>query len=255
MQLTWFGANSWLLEWQQQCILIDPWLVDDLVFGGQTWLFRGQRSQPLVTLPESIDLILLSQGLEDHAHRPTLARLNREVPVVASPGGAKVVRGLGYRRITTLTPGQTYDLGSLQIQAVPGAPIGLQQENGYLLRRRGDCTLYYEPHGFHTPELQSQGGVDVVIAPVVDLALPLVGSIIRGRISSVALAQQLCPQVWLPTAAGGEILYYGFLNTLLRTVGTVEDFRGQLAQHHLPTQVIEPLPGKPVALAQVAQTP
>jgi len=35
MQLTWFGANSWLLEWQQR-ILIDPWLVGSLVFGGQT---------------------------------------------------------------------------------------------------------------------------------------------------------------------------------------------------------------------------
>jgi len=253
MQLTWFGANSWLLEWQQR-ILIDPWLVGSLVFGGQTWLFQGERGRPLEVLPANIDLILLSQGLADHAHRPTLEKLDRTIPVVGSVSAAEVAQRLGYRTVTALAHGQTYRLAEqIEIQAVPGAPIGLQQENGYLLRDlNSDLRLYYEPHGFHDPSLSNQGPVEVVIAPVVDLALPVAGSIIRGRASALSLAQQLRPQVWLPTAAGGEITYHGLLNRLLQTVGTVDQFRTQLAQHHLATAVIEPPPGQPIDIVLAA---
>lgn len=245
MQLTWFGANSWLLEWQQR-ILIDPWLVGPLVFGGQTWLFRGERGQPLEALPDDIDLILLSQGLADHAHRPTLEQLDRRIPVVGSVSAARVAQRLGYNAVTALAPGQTYRLAEqLEIQAVPGAPIGLQRENGYLLRDLSSgLRLYYEPHGFHDPALAKQEPVEVVIAPVVDLVLPVAGSIIRGTASALSLALQLRPQVWLPTAAGGEIAYHGLLNELLQTMGTVEQFRQQLSQHHGATTVIEPFPGQ-----------
>lgn len=249
MRLTWFGANSWLLEWQQQRILIDPWLVGSLEFGGQTWLFQGQRSRPIESLPENIDLILLSQGLEDHAHRPTLAQLDHKIPVVASESASKVVKNLGYSQVISLTPGQKYTLAGIEILAVPGAPIGLQRENGYLLKQlESGTTIYYEPHGFHAPVLKDHAPVDVVITPVVDLALPLVGPIIKGS-SALELAQWLRPQVFLPTAEGGDVGYQGVLNSFIQTVGTVAEFRAQLAQKNLPTQVIDPQPQEPVEIA------
>ncbi|NJL83206.1 MAG: MBL fold metallo-hydrolase, partial [Chloroflexaceae bacterium] len=69
MYLTYFDSNSWLIEIADQRILLDPWLVGSLTFGNMAWLFKGEKrtSRPL---PEKIDLILLSQGLEDHAHHP-----------------------------------------------------------------------------------------------------------------------------------------------------------------------------------------
>ena len=41
MQLTYFGANGWLLELAGQRLLLDPWLVGPLRFGGAGWLFEG----------------------------------------------------------------------------------------------------------------------------------------------------------------------------------------------------------------------
>jgi L-ascorbate metabolism protein UlaG (beta-lactamase superfamily) len=250
MQLTYFGANSWLVELGQQRILIDPWLVGSLVFGNLTWLFKGQRRQPLGSIPDKIDLILLSQGLEDHAHRPTLEQLDRTIPVVASASAAKVVQQLGYNQVTTLTPGQTFTLAAqIEIRALPGAAIGLKVENAYLLKQlESSKSLYYEPHGFPAAEVKNYAPVDVVISPVVNLELPLVGAIIKGNTTALQLAQWLRPQVFFPTAAGGDVEYQGFLASLLRTNGSLDKLRSQLNQNQLPTQVIDPPPGKAIEL-------
>jgi L-ascorbate metabolism protein UlaG (beta-lactamase superfamily) len=220
------------------------------VFGNLPWLFKGDRSKPLASLPDKIDLILLSQGLEDHAHRPTLEQLDKTIPVVGSPNAAKVVKQLGYTQVTSLTPGQTFTLtNQIEIRAMPGAPIGLQVENSYLLKHLDSATtLYYEPHGFPPSELKNYAPVDVVISPVVNLELPLAGAIIKGNTTALQLAQWLKPQVFLPTAAGGDVAYEGLINSLLHTVGSVDELRSQLAKYNLPTQVIDPQPGEPVEL-------
>ncbi len=250
MRLTHFGANSWLLEIDQQRILIDPWLVGSLTFGNLDWLFKGDRPFTIDPLPDSIDLILLSQGLPDHAHRPTLEQLDHAIPVVASPSAAKVVKELGYSQITSLAPGQTITVGDrLEIRAMPGAPIGLQCENAYLIKQLTDgTTLYYEPHGFPPEEIKTYAPVDVVISPIVNLALPVVGPILQGHNSAIHLAEWLKPQVFLPTAADEAVQYEGILINILKTVGSVEEFQAQLTQHNLSTQVIAPPPGEPIEL-------
>lgn len=256
MQLTWLDSNTWLLELGQKRILIDPWLVGPLVFGNVPWLFKGERRTER-PIPQNIDLILLSQGLEDHAHPPTLKQLDRNIPVVASPNAAKVVQGLGYAQITALAHGGTYNLGDkIEIKAVPGSPIGpTLLENGYLIKELPTgIKIYYEPHGNHSPSLKQEAPVDVVIAPLIDLALPLVGSIIKGSQSALELAKWLQPQVMLSTAAGGDVVFEGLLMSVLRDRGNIEDFRSLLARHDLKTRVIDPKPGEPfeVQLAKPA---
>lgn len=248
MQLTYFGANSWLLEIAQQRILLDPWLVGSLVFGKLPWLFKGDRRQPIASIPDEIDLILLSQGLEDHAHKPTLKQLDKTIPVVGSVKAAQVAHELGYPQVTPLLPGQTFTLGDrVEIRAFPGAPIGLQKENAYLLKDLSQkTTLYYEPHGFPPSEIKDYAPVDVVINPMVNLELPLAGAIINGQTSALQLAQWLTPQLMLPTAVGGEINYSGVLISWLQTKGSVEELRSRLAQQNLATQVITPQPREPV---------
>lgn len=243
MHLTYFGANSWLLELGQQRILIDPWLVGSLVFGNVPWFFKGDKPPLLDALPEQIDLILLSQGLEDHAHKPTLEKLDKTIPVVGSASAAKVVKELGYTQVTSLTPQQTFTLANqVEIRALPGASIGpLQQENAYLLKElAGGITLYYEPHGYPPIELKDYAPVDVVISPIVSIEVPVLGPIIQGNKTALQLADWVKPQVFLNTAAGGNVEYAGFLNSLLRMVGSMEELRSQLAQHNLSTQVIDP---------------
>lgn len=245
MHLTWLDSNSWLIEMAGQRILLDPWFVGPLVFGNQTWLFKSFRRTER-PIPDNIDLILLSQGLEDHAHPPTLKQLDRQIPVVASPNAAKVVQDLGYPQVTTLAHGGKFVLGDrLEIKAVPGSPIGpFLVENAYILKNlETGISLYYEPHGYHSPSLQQEAPVDVVITPIVDLSIPLLGPIIKGKDSALQAAKMLQPQVMLPTAAGGDVVFEGLLMSMIRAKGSVEDLRSLLAKHHISTRVMDPKPG------------
>jgi L-ascorbate metabolism protein UlaG (beta-lactamase superfamily) len=241
MYLTWLDNNSWLIEMGNRRILLDPWLVGSLIFGNLPWLFKGEHAEAR-SIPAQIDLILLSQGLEDHAHPETLKQLDRNIPVVASPNAAKVVQELGYTQVTALAHGEeTHIAGELTIRAVPGSPIGpFLVENGYLLTDTLTGTkLYYEPHGYHAPILKQFAPVDVVIAPVVDLEIPLLGSIIRGQKTALEVAQWLQPQVFISTAAGGAVRFSGMLTAVLRAQGAPEQLR-------LPgsTTLITPQPGE-----------
>jgi L-ascorbate metabolism protein UlaG (beta-lactamase superfamily) len=246
MYLTWLDNNSWLMEIGRLRILIDPWLVGFLTFNNLDWLFKGSKTQAR-PIPENIDLILLSQGLEDHAHPPTLKQLDHDIQVVGSVNAAKVVKNLGYHQVTTLMPGEIFTLNhQLEIKAVPGSPIGpMVTENGYLIKDlQTNFTLYYEPHGYHSPQLQELAPVNVVITPMVDLSLPLLGPIIRGKNSALEVTKWLQPQFILPTAAGGDIIFEGLLMNLVRTTGSVEEFRLLLENNNLKTQVIVANPGE-----------
>lgn len=246
MYLTWLDNNSWLIEMGGQRVLLDPWLVGSLIFGNMPWLFKGRHTQP-VAIPAQVDLILLSQGLEDHAHAETLHRLDRAIPVVASANAAKVVQGLGYAQVTTLAPGELFQVNSqLTIQAVPGSPIGpLLLENGYVLTDAVAGTkLYYEPHGNHSASLKDFAPVNVVITPVVDLEIPLLGAIIKGRQSALDVVEWLQPQVLLPTAAGGNVAFEGLLTKVLRAQGSPAELQQQLIQRQFSTQLLTPKPGE-----------
>ncbi|HEY9642322.1 MAG TPA: MBL fold metallo-hydrolase [Coleofasciculaceae cyanobacterium] len=254
MYLTWLDNNSWLIEIAEQRILLDPWLVGTLVFGNMPWLFKGSHLSPR-PIPDSIDLILLSQGLEDHAHPPTLQQLDRSIPVVASPNAAKVAQGLGYTQVTTLSHTESYVFADrVKIQATPGSPIGpFLVENGYLLTDLStDTKLYYEPHGFHSPELKAAAPVDVIITPLINLDIPLLGSVIQGKKTALQVIQWLQPQVILPTAAGGDVAFDGLLTAVLRENGSIKELQQVLTEHQLSTQIKTPRPGdrfEPIATA------
>ena len=249
MHVTWLDSNSWLLEIGSQRLLVDPWLVGPLVFGNAKWLFRGERSVAR-PLPQDIDAILLSQGLEDHAHPQTLQALDKSIPVIGSPNAAKVAREFGFTDVTSLDHGDVCNRHGLTIKAVPGSPIGpTLLENGYVLTEEASgLKLFYEPHGFHKTDLRDEAPVDVVITPMLDIALPLIGNILRGRESAQELAEWLQPQVMLPTADAGEAEYHGLLVSLLKANGGANEVRQGLAKAGKPTQVIEPQVGDRIEL-------
>ncbi|MBR8829412.1 MAG: MBL fold metallo-hydrolase [Gomphosphaeria aponina SAG 52.96 = DSM 107014] len=247
MQLTWLDSNSWLIEMGGKRILLDPWLVGPLVFANLPWLFKANRTTERL-IPDNIDLILLSQGLEDHAHPPTLKLLDHNLPVIASPNAAKVVQELGYTQITSLAHGETFTFEEqLIIKALPGSPIGpMLVENGYFLQDlTTNQTLYYEPHGYHKPAAITES-VNVAIAPIVSLTIPLLGPVIQGHQTALDLCKSIHPQFILPTAAGGDVVFEGLLMSLLRPEGSVDEFRAKLVENHLSTQLITPRPGEPV---------
>ena len=237
--LTWLDVNSWQFNLAERCILVDPWLVGDLVFSNTSWLIRGIRPQP-VPVPERVDLLLLSQGLADHAHPETLEMLDKSIPVVASAAGAKVATEKGFTQVTILEPGESYRLGDdILIEALPGAPIGpLAQENAYILTVLSTgLRVYYEPHGYPDTELESRPPVDVAITPLVSLKLPVLGPVIRGGEGALELAQKAKPLWLLPTADGGDVTYEGVVAKFLTASGGAEVVRSQLVQAGLSTQI------------------
>ena len=245
MYLTYLDSNSWLIEIGGKTILLDPWLFDSLSFGNADWFFKGTKLKQR-EIPEHIDLILLSQGLEDHAHVPTLTKLDKNIPVVASVNATKIVKELGYTNITSLDHNQEFTLDKkVKIKAFPGSLVGFNLiENGYVLQDlETGFSLYYEPHGNHPDSLKEVAPVDVAIAPLINLGLPVVGDFIKGGESALELAKMLQPQVMLSTAAGGEVEFEGLLTKILKAEGTVEDFQELLKKHNLNTQVIDPKPG------------
>lgn len=254
MKLTWFDANTWLIEAARKRILIDPWLVDDLTFGGMPWLVRGIKTDP-PPIPTEIDLVVLSQGLADHAHPPTLRQLDKSIPVMASPDGASVAKSLGFEQVTTLDHGDSAALsdGTVRVQTFIGAIVGMnKKENAYVITFHGDsddgASLYYEPHGYpDTQHLKTLGGVDVVITPMADITLMGVAPVVRGGVA-VQLAELLQPQVMLPTAEAGKVTYDGLVAGAIKTDGGADRVRSQLAAKGIDTEVIQPVSGETVEI-------
>lgn len=250
MKITWLDSNSWLIETEEKKILLDPWLVGSLVFVNLPWLFKGDKTKEYL-VPEKIDLILLSQGLDDHTHIPTLEKLDHNIPVVGSPNAGKVCERLGYAQINVLEHNQSFVLDEqIEIKAVPGSPIGPNLvENGYIIRDlKTDKSLYYEPHGFHSPSLKDEAPVDIVITPLISLTIPLLGSVIQGKENALEACKLLSPQFILPTAGADNIKYEGVLTKVLKEDGSIDNFSELLSEHDLDVKVIKPKAGEPIII-------
>ncbi len=260
MYLTWYDGNSWLIELAGMRLLVDPWLVGPLVFGNAPWFFQGQHREP-PSIPAQIDAIVLSQGLPDHTHPPTLRQLDRAIPVIASPSAAQVARSLDFGNVTALAPGESFTFReAIAITATAGAIVGpTARENGYVLRSLATApnlnpaslnpaSLYYEPHGYADPQLANLAPVDVAIAPLISLSVGIF-PILRGMEVALDLAQVLRPQVMLSTAgSGGNVVYDGLLAAALRSRGSLETFQANLAAAGLSTQVRCATPGERLAI-------
>jgi len=238
---TYFGANGWLLEFGACRVLVDPWLTGQLSFPPGPWLLNGRLPRDWA-VPDNLDLLLLSQGLPDHAHPETLQLLPRDLKIVGSPSAAKLVGRLGFTQVTPLHPGESTNIAGLTIRATAGAMVP-SIENGYLISH-ADGKIYLEPHGFLDSKIESQS-VDAVITPVVDLGLPLAGAFVKGRQVLPELLKRFEPSTVLASTAGGNVRFEGLLSSFMQMEGSAKD-----VAEMMPAQVkfIDPEPGKRYAL-------
>ena len=70
-EATYLGSNGWLIKFKKTNLIIDPWLKGDLIFPPGEWFFKGSLEEE-ISIDKKIDIILLTQGLPDHCHVPTL---------------------------------------------------------------------------------------------------------------------------------------------------------------------------------------
>ena len=214
IKATYYGANGWFIEIGNIKILIDPWLKGELVFPPGDWLIKGELSKE-VEAPKQIDFLLLTQGQPDHSHPPTLETINKNLAVVASETASKVVKRIGFNKVNTLKPGETYKYNNLKITATSGASVP-NLENGYILEHDLD-SVYIEPHGFLDKNIKPRN-IDLIITPVIDFALPIAGKFIKGKTVLPDLLKLFNPSTVLASTTGGDIIFTGVINNLIKVI-------------------------------------
>ena len=237
LKATYYGANGWLIEFEQIKILIDPWLSGDLRFPPGDWLIKGELAREVDT-PKEINILLLTQGQPDHTHPPTLEKIHRNIQVVASEAASKVIKRMGFNKVNTLKPGDNFKYKNLNIQATSGASVP-NLENGYIIENNLD-SIYIEPHGFLDKKIKPRS-IDIVITPVIDFALPIAGKFIKGKTVLPELLKLFNPSTVLASTTGGEITFSGLINNIIKEDGSVEDIT---LFKNITTKFINPIPLK-----------
>lgn len=231
--------NTFVLEYGARRILVDPWLSGDLVFLTPAF-YRNAKplaKRPLASFGE-FDALVLTQGLPDHAHRPTLERLPKHLPVIAPQSAEALLRELGFRDVTIVTYGDVASAApGVRVKAGRGSVVGppwSPPELAYVFSFGGESAsesralnVYHEPHGNHDAAFLNEyrGKLDAVIAPFVSSTLPVLGnySLVNGIPEALQLCKAAKPRVCVAfDNSGGE--QSGFLKSFLRQEGGREQF-------------------------------
>ncbi len=130
MALTWIGHASFLIQFNDLNVLIDPNFAN--------WLFLLKRIKRaglrIADLPP-IDLVLLTHAHFDHFHKPTLRRLPAPKIGVMPWGVGDLARGLGFDRVIELQTWESFQHGDWKVTLTPckhwGARTIHDEHRGY----------------------------------------------------------------------------------------------------------------------------
>lgn len=264
--ITHYANNTFTLTHASKTVLLDPWLTDDLVFLTPKF-FLAKKSPKGASLasaldPNTISAIILTQGLPDHAHQPTLEKLPRTIPVLAPNSALPLLRSLNYQRILPLQPGDgpipVPNVTGLSVTPAKGSIVGppWSEPQLALLLEAADAngnvtTVYHEPHGVHDFDFlrNFRGRLDAVMASCVASTLPVFGN--YPLANGVKEAVDLC-RITLPKSC---VVYdntdedqTGFLTYFLHKEGDLEQLKHALAKEEnlnrlqvLPAHIGEPI--------------
>ena len=208
---TYLGANGWIIEFKKAKIVIDPWLIGDLIFPPGGWFFKGTLKDEIPT-PKDIDLILLTQGLPDHCHIPSLKKFPKKTNIICSKSAYKTLNELNFESINIIKPRENLEFNDIKIEATSGAEVP-HTENGYILEAN-DGSFYIEPHGFLDTEIKPRK-LDAVITPTKNLELPIVGPFVKGADVIPNLVKVFNPSYILSSTTGGDAQFSGILNSFI----------------------------------------
>ena len=218
---TYLGSNGWLINFKKTNLIIDPWLKGDLIFPPGEWFFKGSLEEE-ISIDKKIDIILLTQGLPDHCHVPTLKMFRKDIPIICPKSAVETLKKIGFSSIKMLKPNEKTKQFNLNFEATAGAPVP-QIENGYIVKDDQDNGFYIEPHGYLDENLNKQS-LDAVITPTKNLELPLVGSFVKGADVIPKLINKFNPKFILSSTVGGDAKYSGFLNNFI----SVKEYKEEL---------------------------
>ena len=214
------GSNGWLIKFKKTNIIIDPWLTGDLVFPPGEWFFKGSLKNEIL-IEEEINAILLTQGLPDHCHIPSLKKFKKNIDIICPKSAKETLEKLEFTSIKVLKPSEKAIQNGLEIEATSGAPVP-QTQNGYIVKDT-EGSFYIEPHGYLDEKLKTQV-LDAVITPTINLNLPVLGSFVKGADVIPKLIEIFNPKYILSSTVGGDAIYSGFLNRFI----SVEEYNEEV---------------------------
>lgn len=213
---------------------------------GLPFLYQGLKKtidekKELLNIASHADVILISQGFDDHAHAPTLRALtsmNGKLKYVCPPSAVPILESCGISKndVAVLKPTESIKImrhdRTVVVTATSGAllgPPGGMVENGYILQANthsggaeAEPTVYYEPHCMYNAAELSRLHADVVITSVVMQRL-LGYTLVDGGKKAMELAGLLRAKCIVPMR-NGDLQQSGMLSKLVTKVGSEKDF-------------------------------
>jgi len=271
--LTYLEINGWILSMGGLTILIDPILEGNLDFGIPS-LYQGKKrvlpGNGLIESLPPIDCLLITQGLDDHAHVRTLQKLQTldpDLPILAPLFAKGALEESGFDNPQYLkhseeaiiqSRGNTASTcSSVRVRATKGALVGppwQRRENGYILRGSSESqssllpSIYIEPHvEFNAQELSELGPVDVVISPISGQTLPAF-ELVHGPKDTMRLVETLQPQYLVPMQ-NGDIDTEGPVSRIVSEIGSSRDFERRLSSSNLNTELVKLVPGEDIEIS------
>ena len=174
-------------------VWIDPILSGNLDFGVPA-LYSGKKcsvdnDKELGKFQKNADVVLITQGFDDHAHSPTLRKLNAlrpDIPYIVPSSAVQILKecDIDEEKMTIMSPSQKILLfKEIELIATTGALLGppwKKKENGYIIRQKSVSftssssfpAIYIEPHCMYDEVELAKYNCDIVITPVVGQSLP-----------------------------------------------------------------------------------
>jgi len=166
-RVTYVGHATVLIEIDGVRLLTDP------VLRRRIGPLRRHGTAPGPELAQDVDAVLISHLHHDHADVPSLRRLDREVPMLAGPGGGDFLSRLGFSDVRELAPGEATEIGGARVTATEAnhPPSGRRFERasqavGFAID--GERRVYFagDTDLFDGMEEIGAGGLDLALLPI-----------------------------------------------------------------------------------------
>jgi L-ascorbate metabolism protein UlaG (beta-lactamase superfamily) len=179
-------------------VLTDPAL--------RPWFAHLKRhgAAPAPEITQRLDAVLVSHLHLDHLDPASLSRLPRRVRLIVPRGAGEFLRGRGFPHVEELAPGQSQDVGGVEVVATPAvhdgrrwpfrgpwaSPIGFVVRGAHSIYFAGDTDLFESMDGL-------EPGLDLALLPVWGWG-PTLGAGHLDPERAARAAQVLRPRIAVP---------------------------------------------------------
>jgi len=168
--LTWIGHASFLAQFTDLNVLIDPNFAN--------WLFLLKRIRHaglrIEDLPP-IDVVLLTHAHFDHFHKPTLRRLRPAKLAIVPWGVGDLAKSVGFERVVELQWWETFTHGNWRVTLTPSKHWGARTirdhhrgYGGYVLEHQGRRIYHAGDSAYFSGfrEIGQQAAPDLALLPI-----------------------------------------------------------------------------------------